>query len=245
MAKNSETTGEARPLRTPQRTCVGCNEESSQSELVRFVFSPMEETTEGEADVHTVVADLRNSSFGRGVYVHAAPKCFDQACRFGFAKAFSKAPHTEGKLSVDKARLVEEILRAVDVRLEGFLRAAHRTGELAWGTEFAFEAAATYPGSAVLVALDCGGSVLSEHRLTALVSAGRVCPWKTKAELGALFGQPEVSLCAIRSKSISLAFQSTYSLRSSFSNEPRNRTDVQGDLVATTEGQACKSPEVL
>ena len=231
LAKNTENTGgERAAVRSPLRTCVGCGEDAPQSALVRFVFSPVD----GEPAVTTVVADLKNSSFGRGVYVHSAPKCFDQACRFGFAKAFSKAPHTEGKVSVDKARLKDELLDAIDVRLEGLLRAAHRTGELAWGTEFAFEAAASYPGSVVLIALDCGGSVLSEHRLDALVAAGRVCPWKSKAALGALFGQSEVSLCAIRSKSISIAFQSTYSLRSSFF-----------ELVATTEGQACKSPEVL
>ena len=227
-------------MRSPLRTCVGCGEDVPQSELVRFVFAPAEDT--GDT---TVVADLKGSSFGRGVYVHPAPKCFDQACRFGFAKAFSKAPHTEGKVVVDKARLHEELISAIDVRLEGLLRAAHRTAELAWGTEFAFDAASSYPGSIVLIALDCGGSVLSEHRLDALVAAGRVCPWKTKAELGALFGQPEVSLCAIRSKSISIAFQSTYSLRSSFFIEPRNSADVKTELVATTEGQACKSPEVL
>ena len=239
LAKNTETPRGARrgpkertAVRSPVRTCVGCGEDAPQSELVRFVFSPADDT---DPDLGTVVADLRGSSFGRGVYVHSAPKCFDQACRFGFAKAFSKAPNTEGKLSIDKRRLTEDLSSAIDARLEGLLRAAHRTGELAWGTEFAFEAAANYPGSVVLVALDCGASVLSEHRLDALVAEGRVCPWKTKAELGALFGQTEVSLCAIRTKSISIAFQSTYSLRSSFNME----------LVATTEGQACKSPEVL
>ncbi|MFO0667790.1 MAG: YlxR family protein [Polyangiaceae bacterium] len=218
--KSTENAHGAR--RTPVRTCVGCGEESPQTELVRFVF-----------DTDAVVPDLRGSSFGRGVYVHAAPKCFDLACRFGFAKAFSKAPHTEGSLSVDKGRLEGELSSAIDARLEGLLRAAHRTGELAWGTEFAFEAASTHPGSILLLALDCGGSVLSEHRLDSLVAEGRVCPWKTKAELGSLFGQPEVSLCAIRSKSISFAFQSTYSLRSSFVS------------FVATEGQACKSPEVL
>lgn len=240
LAKNTgPMRGERTAVRSPLRTCVGCGEDVPQSDLVRFVFSPTDDET-----VSTVVADLKNSSFGRGVYVHPAPKCFEQACRFGFAKAFSKAPHTGGKVSVDKARLEAELIHAIDVRLEGLLRAAHRTGDLAWGTEFAFEAAASYPGSVVLIALDCGGSVLSEHRLDALVAAGRVCPWKSKAELGALFGQSEVSLCAIRSKSISIAFQSTYSLRSSFFNEPRNNA-VGMELVATTEGQACKSPEVL
>ncbi|RNL82694.1 YlxR family protein [Halostreptopolyspora alba] len=68
---------------SPVRTCVGCRSRAAQSDLLRLVV-----------DGVTVVPDPARRLPGRGAYLHADQRCWEQAER---RKAFKRAfRSTEG-----------------------------------------------------------------------------------------------------------------------------------------------------
>ncbi|MBA2773989.1 MAG: YlxR family protein [Nocardioidaceae bacterium] len=58
----------------PVRTCVGCRERATKSELLRIVAV-------GDSSPRAVVPDERGSTPGRGAHLHPTSGCLDQAER--------------------------------------------------------------------------------------------------------------------------------------------------------------------
>lgn len=62
-----------RPRHVPQRTCIGCREESGKRTFVRLVRTP-----EGH-----VTVDPSGRANGRGAYLHANAACWERALKGG------------------------------------------------------------------------------------------------------------------------------------------------------------------
>lgn len=78
----------------PVRTCVGCRERATKSDLLRVVA-----VVDGSSP--TVVPDERGSTSGRGAHLHPSPVCLDLAAR---RRAFPRALRLEGPLDVSAVR---------------------------------------------------------------------------------------------------------------------------------------------
>jgi predicted RNA-binding protein YlxR (DUF448 family) len=162
----------------PTRTCVGCASRDDADAMVRLVVAGDE-----------VAFDLAGGSFGRGAHVHACPACLEKAPR-GLARAFKR------DLRVDAASLGRLLLEACDRRMAGLLLAARRTGALALGADAALDALAR--GAPLGIVASDAGSLASAHEVQRAVREGRAFSWSTKSGLGGLFGDRDVSVCAIR-----------------------------------------------
>ncbi|HSK27136.1 MAG TPA: YlxR family protein [Jiangellales bacterium] len=82
---------------TPLRTCVGCRERASKSELLRVVAAGAGAGPGGPA----VVPDPRGRLPGRGAYLHPVPRCLDLAER---RRAFPRALRLPGPLDTTALR---------------------------------------------------------------------------------------------------------------------------------------------
>ena len=68
----------------PQRTCIGCRQKGSRSELLRLVA--------GAGGSSAVVVDERRRMAGRGAWLHPSEKCLALAVkRRAFGRAFNGA----------------------------------------------------------------------------------------------------------------------------------------------------------
>ena len=71
----------------PQRTCIGCRQKGSRSELLRLVA--------GDGGSSTVVVDERRRMAGRGAWLHPSEKCLALAVkRRAFGRALKGAAGT-------------------------------------------------------------------------------------------------------------------------------------------------------
>jgi|SRR5690606_1968492 len=105
------------PRPRPVRTCVGCRERATKSELLRVVLARDKavdagETTgpprpEGSDSPTPVVADPKGVEQGRGAYLHPTTRCLAQAER---RRAFSRALRAEGPLDLEPLRRYVERL---------------------------------------------------------------------------------------------------------------------------------------
>jgi predicted RNA-binding protein YlxR (DUF448 family)/ribosomal protein L7Ae-like RNA K-turn-binding protein len=182
----------SRGTRESMRTCVGCQarfsaepEGDDPADLhVRVVLGPSEGAGKPE-----VAIDFAGTTFGRGAHLHVRPACVERACRGGLARAFKRP------VAANPKALALQIVQAADHRIRGLLLGARRAKLLAFGEE-AREAVASEKAQLAVVAVDAGGSGTKGALLGALKD-GRVIAWKTKAELGVLFGREEVAVVAV------------------------------------------------
>jgi predicted RNA-binding protein YlxR (DUF448 family) len=70
------------PAHVPIRTCIGCRERATKSELLRVVAGP------GDDGRQVVVPDPDGTATGRGAHLHPTSACYDLAVR---RKAFGRA----------------------------------------------------------------------------------------------------------------------------------------------------------
>ncbi|WP_079172967.1 YlxR family protein [Streptomyces monashensis] len=84
----------------PERTCVGCRERAAKNDLLRIV------RIEGAC-----APDPRGTLPGRGVYVHPALVCLDQAVR---RRAFPRALRAPGALDTKALRQYVEQTTVVE-----------------------------------------------------------------------------------------------------------------------------------
>ena len=91
----------------PQRTCLGCRQVKDQSELIRFVRSPVGE----------ILADLKARLPGRGAYLCNSRACMEAAVgRRQFSRAFRSeclavdVPELAGKVAVELLRHLASLL---------------------------------------------------------------------------------------------------------------------------------------
>ncbi|MBA3233267.1 MAG: YlxR family protein [Propionibacteriales bacterium] len=79
----------------PVRTCVGCRERATKSELLRVVATP-------DLPGRAVAPDETGRQPGRGAHLHPTPECLDQAER---RRAFPRALRLEGPLDTSALRV--------------------------------------------------------------------------------------------------------------------------------------------
>lgn len=78
----------------PVRTCVGCRERATKSDLLRLVA-----VADGSA--WTVVPDLTGRMSGRGAHLHPTKTCLDLAVR---RRALPRALRLEGAVDIEAVR---------------------------------------------------------------------------------------------------------------------------------------------
>ena len=82
------------PARGPVRTCVGCRERATKSELLRVVVG-------ADADGRPVAApDPHGTAPGRGAHLHPTTECYDLAVR---RRAFARALRQAGPSGLSPA----------------------------------------------------------------------------------------------------------------------------------------------
>jgi len=210
--RNDERRGERRG---PARTCVGCGLRDDASALLRLVVAEDE-----------IAFDLAGGAFGRGAHLHARPLCIEKAPR-GLARAFQGQQQGQGGAAkVDSALLGRRLVEACNRRMAGLLLAAHRSRALAIGADAALEALEQGAPLAV-VAVDAG-TVATTAEVVRCVTAGRAIAWSTRSELGALFGERTVAICAVRHAGIGAELK-------------RMRAAADAGATATREGAGCSS----
>ncbi len=193
-----------------ERTCVGCGRTVDARELVRLVVAEDE-----------VAFDLAGGAFGRGAHLHATPECLAKAPR-GLSRAYKR------EMKVTAGRLGAALVAACDRRIQGLLLAARRSGGLTLGTDDAMTALRRGAPLAV-VATDAGASLGGRLEMEDAVRQGRAFAWKTKGELGALFGRDEVAVLAVTDARFAGELQIL-----------RAATDA-GAAATTREGAGCSS----
>lgn len=178
------------PRRTPERTCAGCREHAPPSALLRVVLAP-----DG-----TLVADLGQSAFGRGAWVHADPRCIQRAAPRGFSASF------RARVATNAEQLTKVLHAAAEQRIRSLIGLARRAGKLVVGSSAVGQASKT--ADLVIVAVDARAA--GESWLESAVRSGRAAAWGSKAELGAALGREEVGAVAVLdaglAKALKLAF---------------------------------------
>ena len=189
----SEATLEAdEGLHGRTRTCVGCGERVAVlgpggADFIRLILGP-----DGEIAVDVKARNGGGGGFGRGAHVHARRVCVERAARGGLLRATKGKAHLvvdseesdKGEpLSADS--LARAIQRSMDRRIEGLLRAAGRSRQVARGSDAVTAACQRSEGRLVVVACDAAAAA----DLTAVrhaVAEGRAVAWGTKERLGAI-----------------------------------------------------------
>jgi len=168
------------------RTCVSCKTSGDPQDLLRLVVGD-----DGE-----VVPDLAGGAFGRGAWVHPRPTCLAGAVRGGLSRGLKT------KVTADLPQLLGVLRDAASRRASSLLQAAQRARLAALGTAALEEAERDGRVELLVLATDSKASAqLSAVRR--LGQGGRVRFFKTKAELGALFGRDTLSLVGLLSKDLS------------------------------------------
>lgn len=168
------------------RTCVGCKASGEPQDLVRLVVGP-----DGQ-----IAPDLAGGAFGRGAWVHARTSCLLGAVRGGLSRGLKQ------QVVADLPALLGQLREAAARRALSLLQAAQR-GKLAGLGATAVEEAER-DGSVELLVLARDARASAELApVRRLATRGRVCLFKTKAELGAAFGRDELGLVALFSPDLS------------------------------------------
>jgi predicted RNA-binding protein YlxR (DUF448 family) len=200
-----------RPRHAGTRTCAGCGarvaKERVRAELVRVVLAP----DGGEGRAFTAHVDLGGSTAGRGAWVHARQKCFEQAAQRGFARSAKAEVHA------DLPRLAGELREQVERRLRSLLSTAAASGKAAVGSEAACDALRRNAATLVVVARDAAAA--AKHReVEAAVQAGLVVAYATKTFLGDALGRGEVGVIALTDEGMAAAIRHTIGLSETFAH---------------------------
>ena len=210
----------ARPK--PERTCVGCGQRDGAEDMLRLLVADDE-----------VAFDLAGGGFGRGAHLHARPACIQGAPR-GLARSFG------GPVDTGSARLGALLVEACGRRVVGLLLAAHRLRDLAVGAEAAVQAMSA--GAPLLVVAGDAGAVARSSAVERCIAEGRAIAWSTKAELGALFGEATVAICAVRHAGIAAELKKMRVAAAAGLAAATGDTDGTSNTSAR-EGAGCRSPE--
>jgi predicted RNA-binding protein YlxR (DUF448 family) len=168
------------------RTCVGCKASGDPQDLVRLVVGP-----DGQ-----LAPDLAGGAFGRGAWVHARTSCFEGAVRGGLSRGLKQ------QVVAELPTLLTHVREAAARRAISLLQAAQRGKLAGLGTTAVEEAERDGRVELLIVARDARATA-ELSAVTRLAGRGRVCLFKTKAELGAAFGRDELGLVALFSPDLS------------------------------------------
>lgn len=197
------------------RTCVGCgsavstsvvrradgrtrrgSSEAEKRPLVRLLLGPPVDASAEQGKARREIAvdtGARSPSgggvsraWGRGVYVHAEPRCIAGAATRGLPRAAKSAVAIQGA-PLTAELLANEIARAFERRAESLFLAAKRARKVEAGSIAATTAVKRGDAALVVVATDAAAAAdLTEVRLA--VSEGRAIAWGTKREIAARLG---------------------------------------------------------
>lgn len=139
-----------------------------------------------------VVADLAGGAFGRGAWVHPRTACLEGAVRGGLSRGLKT------KVTSDVKQVTTTLREAATRRTYSLLQAAERARRAALGTAALEDAERDGCVELLVLAKDAKASAeLSAVRR--LAERGRVRFFKTKTELGAVFGRDELALVGLLS----------------------------------------------
>jgi uncharacterized protein len=179
VAKPDAIAGKARLPASPVRTCVGCRQPGSPSELVRMVLGP-----DG-----SVAFDLAGGAAGRGAWVHPVESCLRKA-----AKSTARSLHADGSENVEALML--SLGQAANRRAVGLVGAAHRARHVALGTDASKQAFFEGRARLVILAVDARAAKQQAY-VEAAAAKGLLVAWATKSELGAMVGRDELAVLAV------------------------------------------------
>jgi len=165
-----------------ERTCAGCREGGSRSELYRFVHAP--------EHVPAIVPDVGARLGGHGAWVHPKRECLARAVRGGFSRAFKAQVSVDGQVLLGLAR------DQVKKRVQGLLLSALRRRQSVLGTDAVRESLLAGAPKVLLVAKDAAGR-REDLILLANTRSVTVIELFTKAELGHLTGKETLGFLAI------------------------------------------------
>ncbi|MDX2054420.1 MAG: DUF448 domain-containing protein [Polyangiaceae bacterium] len=173
----------------PGRSCIGCGQPGSRSDLdlVRFVL--------GEAG--TVHIDLRGRAFGRGAWVHPTPACITRAAKVGLSRSFRT------NVSATAPELIAALHAAMHQRVEGLLKAGVRSRKIVVGSTAVAEAFGHGKVKAIVVGSDARAAA-SSREVAETIAAGRAMVWGTKDQLGKIAGRTEVGVIAVVDRELAL-----------------------------------------
>jgi predicted RNA-binding protein YlxR (DUF448 family) len=164
----------------PQRTCVGCRGVAAPREMVRLVLG-----SDGD-----VLPDLAGKAFGRGAWVHPRPDCVARGVPRGVARSWRTTVRSSA------AELTLAVRAAASRRIEGLLKSAGRSRQLAVGSLAVRGALERGQAELVVVAVDAQASADSAWVRQA-VSAGQAVAWGTKQTLGDAVGRGQAGVVAV------------------------------------------------
>jgi predicted RNA-binding protein YlxR (DUF448 family) len=191
----------------PVRTCVGCAKPGAKEELVRVVLGP--KNADGSADV---AIDL-STAHGRGAHLHPQAACIAKAVRGGFSKAFKCNVHATPE------ELGAQVADAYEKRIVGLVLGARRAQLLAIGADATIDAMRS--GAPLLVVANDAASISKEATFERAIADGMAVVWRSKKDIGALFGRDEVAVFAVLDGGVAAQVQ-----------------------VARSRSEACRRPEV-
>lgn len=177
-----------RPVRSLERTCVGCREVTHPGAMLRLVLGP-----DGE-----VVPDLARGAFGRGAWVHPKAACLEAGAKRGLSKAFKSGIRTTAD------ELHQSLIAQAERRACALISSAKRAGKIAVGRTEVDSALDSGSVALVVVARDARSAADSPRVLKAIES-GVARAFSDKARLGELLGKSEVGVLAVLDQGVGSA----------------------------------------
>lgn len=188
------------------RTCAGCgarvDQERVRSELIRLVLV-------SDGDEVRAHVDLGGSGVGRGSWVHARPKCFQDACARGLSRS------AKAKVLAEPERLGRELREQAARRLRSLIGTAQRTGNASVGSAAVRDSLRRKGVALLIIAADAAAA--AKHREVELAAVeGRAVTYGTKASLGETLGRGEVGVVGIEDDGMAAAIRHTIGLSEMF-----------------------------
>ena len=177
----------------PQRTCLGCRQVKDQSELIRFVRSPVGE----------ILADLKARLPGRGAYLCNSRACMEAAVsRHQFSRAFRNECQT-----VDASGLADKVTEELLRHLASLLGMARKSASFVAGSNAILDALTRKRALSVIVlAGDISPQIGEKIRRKAERQNILTTELFDKMELGRILGRAERSVVGLPDGKLADAF---------------------------------------
>lgn len=222
-----------------ERTCVVCQATEGAGALVRVVRTP-----EGE-----LFPDLAQKLPGRGAWIHPTVACLAKS-NAGFSRSF------QGVVRTTAAGLTELLAQGALAQADRYLGAARRQSLVCFGADAVTEAWGQGSAELVLVAQDARAAA-EIPAVRDAVGRGRARVFRTKVELGRLFGKEEVGVLAVLDKRLAKGLFDAIAMSQLAPqgklSQPSHGTEARSDASASNrvsledgeEARGERGPQVL
>ncbi len=177
---------------SPERTCIGCREVFSKSEVVRIVAGPA-----------GVIVDYREKLPGRAAYVCVNRSCLEKAC----ARDMLSRSLKQKLPAMQSDKLATEIETAVRSKILALLAMAVKAGSLAVGFSAVQDALSKGRVRLLLFAEDISEGTSDKILAAAQGTTVRREKMFSKAEIGATVGREFAGVCAVLEDGFAKAFE--------------------------------------